>query len=259
MTGFQKERFDILMTNAQLAYGNGDLTTSADLYAGAYDMAKIANPTNWMDATRAARGAFESRYRLNANEGDLTQWRRYTVGAMENVVANIVGCEEWTIANLRAFSSAELQGVREPLREVVQTNTVLGKIGLRRLISGERQTANIDSADKDSMFYNLRLAGNILQFVEDKDSPIDQYRINWECPAFYAQRLYGSRAASVGIAVQAAMHWRLSESLALPTAANISEEHRATSRHRAKGRAMSMAASTLLPRRAVLAIASRVV
>jgi hypothetical protein len=259
MSDFQKQRFDELMTDAQVAYGEGNLQAASGLYSTAYDVAVQDRPPDWPDVTRAARGVFEATYRLDPNADDLSRWRQATVQASDNVVEGIVGRQAWTIADLKDLNPAQLKNAREPLRELIQTHTILGKVVLRQMISKELQTGTVSDAEKNSMFYSLRLASNMLPYVEGKDGPIDQYRINLQCPWFYAERLYGLRDTSLRIAAQAVRDCRLSESPALPTAANISDGHRRESRQRAEKRALSMIGSSVVPRPVVLRIARRVV
>jgi len=88
---FPPEQFAQCIGNAQIAYSNYDMATANQLYVAAYDAAKADTPTNWLGATMAARGVFESAYRLDSPPAKLDHWQQVTTSSMDAAVETITG------------------------------------------------------------------------------------------------------------------------------------------------------------------------
>jgi hypothetical protein len=249
--------FDELMQQAQVANGAGYYASANNFYNQAFDLVgdpAIADP---LDTVRAARGAYETSFRLGVGASDLEEWRSETAVALDSALRAI---DPHGIEGI-LLSPTDLPKEAHPtLRELIQTNTVLGKVTMRQAISRERGSLlgrrSVGAGAEATILNHLREAGQLLPVVEG-DGPIDQYRINWEFPAATAERLYGSRRAAAKIAAQALRHARLSESPQLPTSAGLPEEARAAAASRARKRALTAAGALVLPRADVLSLAAK--
>jgi hypothetical protein len=249
--------FDEFMQQAQVANGAGYYATANGFYNQAFDLVRDPAVADPLDTVRAARGAYETSFRLGVGVSDLEEWREETAVALDSA--------------LRAIDPRGVEGIllsptdlpketHSALRELIQTNTIIGKITLRQAISRERGSLlgrrSVGAGAEATILDHLRQSGQLLPVVED-DGPTDQYRINWEFPAATAERLYGSRWAAAKIAAQALRHARLSESPQLPTNAGLPEAARAAAASRARKRALAAAGALVLPRTEVLSLAAR--
>ena len=250
--------FDALMAKAQMANGIGEFDTAFTTYGYAFEIASQVDTPDWLKVTRAARGAYETGHRVGVMGSGLEYWRDETTTALDTA-AKKVGLNEADLATGAALVDPHDRLI---VREMIQTNTVIGKITLRDAVRRERGhefgRAMVGEGAERTIVDSLREAGRLLPLVEG-EGPIDQYRINWHTPAVFGERLYGSRLKAVRIAGQAVRYAGLSESPTLPTNAGLPEDARRAAVSRARKRSVAAMGAVMLPRDEALALASKAV
>jgi hypothetical protein len=254
-----EKSLEALMLQAQSANGQGEFEQAYGDYGLAYELAKHATEQpDWLTVTRAARGAYETGHRIGVVGAGLEHWRNETIEALDSA-AQHAGLAKGDLAIGTVLTD---EHDREVVREMIQTNTVIGKITLRDAVRRERGhdfgRTMVGSGAEQTIIDSLREAERLLPLVEGK-GPIDQYRINWHTPAVFGERLYGSRMCAARIAGQAVRYASLSESPKLPTSAGLPEDGRREAASRARKRSLAAAAAIALPRDEVLMLAAKAV
>jgi hypothetical protein len=250
--------FDATMRSAQEAYGAGRFLTAEAGYADAFHLARAEEPPNYLGATRAARGALESRHRQGFTDGERTVlWHDRTADSLS--LASRYASLDLRVEVDDLYSDGSPAGAYDLVRESIQTRTVLAKLVLRKAIGLELYGAQADEGELSDMLEGVRAAMKHLRIVE-RGGPIDQYRINLFCPVLpFAERLHGSWRKGVWAAVKALRYARQSESPKLLTAAGLGEEHRRQAVTKATKRAGAALLACFAPRSVALQLGARAV